>query len=189
MGNPFALFEHDPAIVFALNRELRIIYCNRAWDRFAQLNGGALLQRPRPYGLSVLDVVPDCLRNLYGDAYRRVFATGRRWVLEYECSSDVVYRSFRMTVLKKDEDDFILSVNFLVEERPHGDERHIASHDSLAYDASGNAVVMCCVCRRTKRIDGRGWDWVPAYVKDRPTRLVHEICKACQQKTPQLSSA
>jgi PAS domain-containing protein len=178
--NPFALVEHDPAIVFALNRELRIIYCNAAWDRFAQLNGGRLLlQRPRPYSLCVLDVMPECLIDLYDPAYRGVFTTGREWVLEYECSSDVVYRLFRMTVIKRPEDDFILSVNFLLEERPHGQERQIAIPDSMAYGAPGNAVVMCCFCRRTQRIDGRGWDWVPAYVQNHPTRVVQGICKGC----------
>ena len=178
--NPFAQIERDPAIVFALDRELRIIYCNAAWDRFAQLNGGRLLQRPQPYGLCILDVLPEYLRDLYDPAYRGVFTTGRQWVLQYECSSDVVYRLFRMTVMKRPQDDFILSVNFLVEERPHGQERQIANPDSMAYGAP--AVVMCCFCRRTRRIDGLGWDWVPAYVQNPPTRVVQGICKDCEGK-------
>lgn len=182
MQNPFALVEHDPAIVFALNRELRIIYCNAAWDRFAQMNGGRLLQRPRPYSLCILAVMPECLRDLYERGYLAVFTTGRQWVREYECSSDLVYRLFRMTVIKRPEDDFILSVNFLLEERPHGQERQIAIPDSMAYGAPGNEVVMCCFCRRTRRIDGREWDWVPAYVKNPPTRVEQGICKGCQGK-------
>jgi len=185
--NPFAQIEHDPAIVFALNRELRIIYCNAAWDRFAQLNGGGFLQRPRPYGLCVLDVVPECLRDLYDAAYQGVFTTGRQWILEYECSSEVVYRLFRMTVIKRPEDDFILSVNFLLEERPHGPERQIENPDSMAYAAPGNAVVMCCACRRTRRNDGRGWDWVPAYVKTAPARVAQRVCEGCQKTRPYLS--
>ena len=52
--------------------------------------------------------MPQCLRDLYEPAYRGVFRSGRQWVLDYECSSDVVYRLFRMTVIKRPEDDFIL---------------------------------------------------------------------------------
>ena len=189
LQNPFALIEHDPAIVFALDRELRIIYCNEAWDRFAQSNGGTHLKRPQPHGRCVLDVVPEPLKHLYRQAYERVFATWQQWVHEYECSSDMVYRLFRMTVIRRPKDDFILSVNFLLEERPHGDERPGANPDSMTYGAPDDTVVMCCVCRRTRRRDRRIWDWVPAFVKNPPTRLAHRICEACDRETRAFSSA
>src|SRR5687767_4127846 len=96
MLGPFEAIEHDSAIVFALDRELKIVYCNEAWDRFAESNGGAALKRPTPHGMCVLDVIPEPLKNLYRSAYLNVFATSRQWVYDYECSSATVHRLLRM---------------------------------------------------------------------------------------------
>jgi len=123
MPNPFEAIEHDPSIVFALDCELKLFYCNQAWDRFAESNGGAAVKRPTTYGMCVLDAIPEPLKTLYRSAYLNVFATSRQWVHEYECSSATLYRLFRMTALRRPKDDFILVSNFLLDERPHGDER------------------------------------------------------------------
>ncbi len=123
MPSPLEAIEHDSAIVFALDRELKIVYCNQAWDRFAESNGGAALKRPTPHGMCVLDVIPEPLKNLYRSAYLNVFARSRQWVYDYECSSATVHRLFRMTALHRPKDEFILVTNFLLEERPHGNER------------------------------------------------------------------
>src|SRR5215469_12449153 len=96
----FAHLEHEPSIVFVLDRDLRIVYCNEGWDAFARDNGGTAWERPSPYGHLLLDVIPDRLRNLYRTAYRQVFFSGVPWVHHYECSSADFYRSFRMTVTR-----------------------------------------------------------------------------------------
>jgi hypothetical protein len=163
MPNSFESIERDSALVFVLNRELRIIYCNEAWDRFAQSNGGTALMRPIPYGMCVLDVIPEPLKTPYRAAYLKVFATTRQWVHEYECSSSTVYRLFQATALQRPEDDLILVANFLLEQRPHGDERPIMPPDPAAYEGSDHSVALCSVCRKTRRRRGRRWHWVPAY--------------------------
>ena len=33
-------FESDPAVIYALDRDYRLIHCNLAWDRFALENNG-----------------------------------------------------------------------------------------------------------------------------------------------------
>src|SRR5215472_88061 len=98
LGEMATACESDPDVTFALDRELRIIHCNAAWDRFAVENRGTTLLRPAPYGRSVLDVVPERLRNLYATAYRSVWVSRTPWHHHYECSSAETYRFLRMTV-------------------------------------------------------------------------------------------
>jgi hypothetical protein len=181
MPSSFESIERDAAIVFALNRELRIVYCNEAWDRFAQSNGGTALMRPIPYGLCVLDVIPEPLKSRYRVAYLNVFATRRQWVHEYECSSSTVYRLFKMTALQRPEDDLILVANFLLEQRPHGAERPVMAPDPAAYEGSDHSVAMCSVCRKSRPRGGRRWHWVPAYVERPPARVVYGLCESCDR--------
>ena len=43
---PVSVVEADTAVIFCLDADLRITYCNPAWDRFALENGGEHLCRP-----------------------------------------------------------------------------------------------------------------------------------------------
>lgn len=43
-GFRLASLEADHSIIYMLNPDLRIIYCNKAWDEFASLNGGVWTQ-------------------------------------------------------------------------------------------------------------------------------------------------
>ena len=54
----FEEFERMSSVIFVLDRRFQIVYCNEAWDRFAESNGGVPLKRPNPCGLCVLDVFP-----------------------------------------------------------------------------------------------------------------------------------
>ena len=181
--------EHDPSIVFALDRELQIIYCNEAWDRAAVTNGDATLKRPAPYGVCILDIIAHPLRDPYRAAYLSVFATKREWEYHYECSSAAVFRRFQMKALQRPADDFILVINFLVEDRPHGKERPARLPDPAVYGGPEHTLTMCCLCRRTRRRNGRVWDWVPAYVDSPPSSIAYVVCKRCQRKTPKVSNS
>jgi hypothetical protein len=183
------VIEQDPSIVFALDRELQIIYCNGAWDRAAVTNGGATLKRPAPYGVCILDIIAHPLRDLYRAAYLNVFATRREWVYDYECSSATVYRRFQMKALRRPEDDFILVTNFLLEERPHGEERPARTPDPVVYEGPEHTLTMCCLCRRTRRRNGRVWDWVPAYVASPPGSIAYVVCGRCRRKMPKLPNS
>ena len=83
----FEELERMSSIVFVLDRRFQIVYCNEAWDRFAESNGAVQLQRPAPYGVCVLDGVPGFLKNLYRSAYLNAFEYGQAWQFQYECSS------------------------------------------------------------------------------------------------------
>lgn len=183
MENLISLYEHAPAVTFALDRELRIVYCNEAWDRFAAANGGMTLKRPTPYGVNILDVVPEFLKSLYRSAYLNVFVTRRPWEFYYECSSATDYRLFRMSATPLPEnDDLIVVENSLMELLPHGQERPVRPPDPRVYGGTDAGVAMCCLCRRTRRRDGRGWDWVPSFVESPPMALKYSFCDDCARR-------
>jgi hypothetical protein len=43
-------FEDDPSVVYVLDDDLRLAYCNKAWDEFAEHNGGTHLRRVEQLG-------------------------------------------------------------------------------------------------------------------------------------------
>jgi hypothetical protein len=178
LGETLGACESDPNVTFVLDRELRIIHCNAAWDRFAVENSGTALLRPAPYGRSVLDVVPDRLRSLYATAYRSVWLSRTPWHHHYECSSADIYRFLRMQVHLSSREDLLIVVNTLIEERPHGATRQPKIPSSI-YHGPGEVVTMCSNCRRTCRSDMVTWDWVPDYVRNPPKLVAFGICGSC----------
>ena len=96
---PVSVVEADTAVIFCLDADLRITYCNPAWDRFALENGGEHLCRPAPIGISVLDYISGPDKQYFAKQYRRVIGQKEPWERDYECSSARVYRSFRRRVV------------------------------------------------------------------------------------------
>jgi hypothetical protein len=178
----FGQLEHLSSIVFVLDRRFQIVYCNEAWDRFAESNGAVQLKRPAPYGVCVLDGVPGFLKNLYRSAYLNAFEYGQAWQFPYECSSDAIYRLFRMTVQRMSDADFLVVTNSLLEERTRGREWQPIPPNPDLYGGFGVPIAMCSLCRRTRRLDARGWDWVPDYVASPPTAVSYAICDDCTGK-------
>jgi hypothetical protein len=182
LGEVLAAYENDPDVVFVLDRNLRIIYCNAAWDRFAVENRGITLLRPAPYGRSLIDVVPDRLRSLYATAFRSVWLSRAPWHHHYECSSADTYRFLRMTVRPDSHRDLLIVVNTLIEERPHDADRQPKVPSSI-YHEPGEVVTMCSNCRRTCRPGTMTWDWVPDYIRNPPELVAYGVCQCCSRST------
>jgi hypothetical protein len=62
--------EDDPSIVYLLGADLRIVYCNKAWDDFAASNGGVGLNREAVLGASVMEAIAMPLRPFYARIHR-----------------------------------------------------------------------------------------------------------------------
>lgn len=172
--------EKDPAVIYALDRDLRIVYCNEAWDRFAADNGGRGLERERQLGRSVMDAIPAPLKQFFEQGYQQPLS-GRAWEHCFECSSPAVYRSFRMVAYPEPEGAGIVVVNSLMVERLHdGNERSTCIPNETAYTDQHGILTSCCHCRRTRQVQQKSvWDWVPAYVQLPPERVSHAICAVC----------
>src|SRR5258707_11246276 len=64
--------EADPAVIYALDADLRMTYCNPAWDALARANNGGHLVRPHQIGFTLMYAIPGCLREFYRQAFQSV---------------------------------------------------------------------------------------------------------------------
>jgi hypothetical protein len=160
-----------------LNSDLRIVYCNPAWDRFALANNGGLALSDRVLGSIIMDFVPPELI----DFYRAAFASARDAVVEfdYECSSPDSYRIFRMQILAVEQPKGYTVINALtVEERM--ETKRPALVLGSEYLADAGIITVCSHCRRSRRVDCPGqWDWVPANLKPALRNVSHGLCPTC----------
>lgn len=173
--------EADTSIIYMLDPDLRIIYCNKAWDQFASLNGGTRLNRRAILGTCVLDVVAGPLKAFYDNAFAQANEKGQPWEHDYECSSPSAFRLFHMRVLPL-ADSYLLVENSFRFERPHGSERPVMPADSALYVSEDGILTMCAHCRRTRRIGTTSapvWDWVLAYLVEPPGPVSHGLCRNC----------
>lgn len=172
--------ETDPSIIYVLKDDLRIIYCNPAWDRFALENGGDTLIRANVLGTNVMDVLPQSIFQFYQGAFHQVISTGTSWAHDYECSSPRLYRIFRMQILR------LSGSHLLVMNSPKIEELHLAddlaSNADAAYIDEHGILTLCCNCRRARRVDAADqevWNWVPRFIARPPEKVSHGLCKIC----------
>lgn len=170
--------EDDQSVVYLLDNDLQLSYCNKAWDEFAEHNGGARLQRIQQVGLPVLDSISEPLKTFYGTVFQRVLAEQQPWEHSYECSSPERYRKLHMQVLPLQAPPRLVIVNSLVVEKAH--ERIMHPPLTALYRTACGMIVMCMHCRRTRRSEGPDiWDWVPEFLAVPPDNVSHGLCSTC----------
>jgi hypothetical protein len=171
-------FEDDPSVVYVLDDDLRLAYCNRAWDEFAEHNGGAHLRRVEQLGHPVLDAISEPLKAFYRSAFERSLTDHQPWEHWYECSSPECYRGFHMQVLPLQVPPRLVVVNSLVVEKAH--QRIGRPPLTALYRNVGGVIGMCMHCRRTRRNEeGDFWDWVPEFLARPPDNVSHGLCPTC----------
>lgn len=172
-----ALLDVSPDIICLLDADLRLIYCNPAWDRFAAENQARDCNASAVVGKNVMDIIPDPLARFFRTAFAVVSDSGEPFEFDYECSSALVFRMFRMRILPIAEPGEFMVVHALRIERPH--DRAAVASDDARFRGTNGLVVMCCHCRRTRRAVSEGWDWVPDYLASMPSQVSTGICPAC----------
>jgi hypothetical protein len=174
---PLSTLEASKDVCCQVNRELRITYCNPAWDRFAHANSGGLALSHRVVGSMIMDFVPSELIEFYSAA----FASAREAVVEfeYECSSPELYRSFQMQILPVVQPAGYTVINALrVAERMEGKRLAFALGPEYVTDAG--IITACSHCRRARRVDAlEHWDWVPAILMPTQHSISHGLCPMC----------
>lgn len=171
---------HESAdVCYLLDEQRRFIYCNPAWDRFAEANGAPELTGGSVLGTDVLAAIPGVLADAYTRAFNEVRATGRVWSKLYQCSSSEEFRRFRMRIHPVKSLGWFLVSNALVVERRH---RSAADAADVMY-FSGGVVTMCAHCRSVRRaMTPEQWDFVPAYLRFTGMDLLkvsHGLCPVC----------
>jgi hypothetical protein len=179
---PLLQYEDDPGIIYVIDTDFRIVYCNAAWDRFAMENGGEHLLRETQIGRSVLEVTPIALLRFYQTLYDSVIRDRERQGRDvlFECSSPDTYRRFHMHLALRQlagGQTFLVVVNSLVIEKPYPADGMFRR--SVLRDING-MITMCAHCRRVRipgSIDTRVW--APDLVKEMPAEVSHDICGVC----------
>ena len=171
--------ERSKSVVYVLDRDHCILYCNQAWDDFAEQNGGHGLIRTSILGRNILQAMDAPLRRFYATVYRQVLETGQPFELDFECSSPELYRVFHMRVLPVQNGGRLLVINSLAVERPHGLDRPAQPAGLALYADAHGFLHMCAHCRRTRRMEDSRWDWVPSYLHQPPAPVSHGLCPAC----------
>ena len=170
--------QRSGTVSYILDSQLRILYCNPAWDEFAKSNGAPQLTSDASVGFDLFDAIPEDLRSLYSDAFRQVRRTGQVWESSYQCSSPTAYRMFRMRIHLLKAQNWYVVTNPLVVERPH---TQTSAADATTYVNVSGLVTMCAHCRCSRRVDDPGqWDFVPEYLIQPPVRVSHSLCAVCR---------
>lgn len=176
---PISTLEASGDVSCQLNSDLRIVYCNPAWDRFARANNGGMALSDRVLGSMIMDFVPSELHEFY----RAAFASAQDAVVEfdYECSSPDLYRTFQMQILPVEQPQGYTVINALtLEERMEGKRPALVPGGEYLSDAG--IITVCSHCRRSRRVDCSGqWDWVPANLKPPLRNVSHGLCPICHE--------
>lgn len=165
-------------VACVLDSQLRFVYCNPAWDRFALANQGEDARGERVLGTALLDTVAEPLRRFFQHAFEAVASSGKPFEFDYECSSSEKFRLFRMQILPLRPEGCFLVVHSLRVEEPHEGPAELP--DEQRYRTPEGLVVMCAHCRRTRRVaEPAKWDWVPAHLNNRSFTVSHGLCEIC----------
>lgn len=171
--------ERSPAVSYIVHSNHRIIYCNPAWDRFANKNGAPQLTKEQIIGLDIFTVIPNVLKDFYFDVFARAQVQGI-WEVSYECSSPDLFRKYRMRVHGLTKTSWLLLTNPLIYEGPH---HRMAKLRSDLYVQANGLITMCAHCRCARRVDSpEQWDFVPDYLqlKGQATLILsHGFCPTC----------
>jgi PAS domain-containing protein len=179
-GFTFSAVESNPAVIYILDRSFRIVYCNPAWNVFAQQNGGQHLLRSDVQWKSSFDGASDLMKEFYRSGYEKALEENKPWEHDYECSSPEQERAFRMRVIPL-KGAHLFVENVLRWERPH--DREVQPGFDSEYLRQAGFIVMCANCRRTERLtkDGKAtWEWIPSYVEKPPSLVSHGLCRTCR---------
>lgn len=172
--------EHSKEVIFIVDSELRISYCNPAWDEFALANGGEDVVAARVLATDLMGVIPEPLRDFYSEVFQRCRQRYLAFDFDYECSSAQLYRLLHMNILPLKRSGGLAFVNSIRVEHIHGAERPASAAADIYLSAHG-MITMCCHCRRTQRQDASDvWDWVPVFVQTRQWDVTHGICPVCR---------
>jgi PAS fold len=176
---PTQSLNSEAAVCFLLDDQLRLIYCNPAWERYAIANGAPHLMGVQVVGRCILDSIAGELAGYYESLYRRALSTGEVQEQVFHCSSATLERLMVMRVHRLRSASALLAVCSTRVERAHS--RISSPVLQSLYRNSDSVIVMCSNCRRTRRAcePTARWDWVPDFVEHRPPMVSHGLCGLC----------
>jgi hypothetical protein len=166
--------EESKEIAYALSRSGELLYCNAAWDTFANLNGGASCLRGQVRGTSIWQVIPRELVPFYEHGFRVARETGD-WQHEFDCASPAESRTFRMRAVPLGDGDLLI-VNSLL----HAEAQRPATVDDLSRFRDEHGLFhLCSHCRKAQMVGTAQWHFVPVLLAEKRLRISHGLCPIC----------
>lgn len=174
----FETLEADLHSIYAIDKNFRLIYFNKAYFNFALTNDGEpKLSRDYPVGSFLLDAIKGEVKELYLSKLTNVLSSGKSEQLLYECSSSNLYRQFMQKLYPLRNKEGVIIINSLHVEKPIEIEKKILLD---AYRQETNYINQCSNCRRTQSsVNTQVWDWVPDFITKMPEDISHTICPIC----------
>ncbi|MGE0561628.1 MAG: hypothetical protein AB7O47_07415 [Flavobacteriales bacterium] len=174
----FETLENNLSSVYAVDKEFKLIYFNKAYFDFAQSNNGEpYLSQKYPLGSYLPDAIYGNIKGFYLDKLKQIILSGKSEHLIYECSSSNTYRQFMQKLYPLRNKSGIVIINSLNVESPvEHDEKSFSEN----YLQETGFINQCSNCRRTQSaINNALWDWVPIYISKMPSNMSHTICPIC----------
>jgi hypothetical protein len=163
--------------IYAVDDGFRLRFVNRGWDWFATRNQGRSTVADWPLGRSILEAMPEVLRDFYRDALIRAAAAGAVFSHTYQCPTPLLERSFLLSAYPLGRSGWLL-VHAEVFSGPHAGPA-LAFDPALHLDGHG-IVHQCAHCRKVRRTTGpEHWDWLPMLVADPHPTTSHGLCSPC----------
>lgn len=165
----------------------RFLAVNRAWDRFADQNGGgAACRGDRLFGSAYAGHVKGDTRVEVERALA-LSLRGERLAVETDCSAPAERRLLRtqhIPIRRSDERVVgVMLVHAIVHETAAAAAGPLLAPDEAIYRRVDGLVLMCCSCQRVHRVGSVGaWDFVPAYLERPPSTVSHGCCEPCAQQ-------
>ena len=157
---------------YILTETLDIMRVNPAWTHFAHANDGQAMLERWGRGSNLLDAISADLREPFRAMFESALITNVRVEYDYDCSSGLTRRMFRMLAIPVDG-------RFLVvthAQRVEGDVRELIE---AGYQRDG-IVVMCADCKRVRAVDRDDrWDWFAAPLDQHIATVSHGSCPLC----------
>jgi hypothetical protein len=167
-------YDEDDSLIYLLDRDLKIVRCNLAWDAFALANRGNKAVSSKVIGTCIMDVVPLALKSFYRAAYESVDRFKRTWWHVFECSSPTHGRVYQMCIMPTDGGCFLIT-STLISEVPLAIEppKHLDD-----YAGADGVARMCSNCRRIKCLLGV-WEWIPEFLSNEQLLTTFDLCEFC----------
>lgn len=150
-----------------------ILWTNPAWHAFAAENGAGDASHT---WTSYFAAIPEPLRTFYEDAFRDALVTGKVFEQDYECSTPLRERRYRLRALPIDRRALVLE-HSLVSSFLHPDDD--AAELVASYIDPDGIVTQCAHCRRVRDPRTGAFHWVPAWVRRPHARTSHGLCVSC----------
>lgn len=173
--------EKSSYVIYGLSKDLKIIYANPAWGKFAGENGGDMETLGHYLGTPIMDAIGgNKVQEFYQSQYEKVLSTGEKWTHVYQCSSATEYREHYQQVYPLKSNNGLLIINSIAQVAPW-DEQDLADNTQTEqYLQSNGYIVQCSNCRQTQNaLHPERWDWVPDFIAHPPKNVSHSICPVC----------